>query len=231
MRSPRYLQRNSSCLTAQWALTERFRFDAEAMTWEPIAAEGDWIGDVAVVADSIHYVRYTAPPVVPTPFTIERIDPNGEHFILIPVDETFIARDAAIAADGDGTVFVVTESQKLTLSPEGTVISRLDLQTERPIVALSPNGTPLWSGADTPSEDEWHITDGSDEAKTIITKYSDCSETGLTVGLDNDETTLPFLCEASAAAWLDYHSFVISAGTELGTVLARVEVAQLSRAQ
>lgn len=196
------------------------------MSWEPIAAEGDWIGDVASVAGSIYYVRYTAPPVVPTPFTVERIDPSGEQSTRTPADETFVAENAAIAVDRDGTVFVVTESQKLTFSPQGTVLSRSEIDTDHPIVSLSPAGTPLWSGADHTAKDEWRITCGSDEAKGIIEEYSECSGGGLAVGFGRGETALPFLGGASAAVWLDDRTFVVSAGSELGTVVARIEDAR-----
>ena len=200
------------------------RFHVDEQSWEPIAAEGDWIGDVAVVAGSIYYVRYTAPPVVPTSFTVERIDPNGEQSTRTPANETFIAESAAIAADLDGTLYVVTESERFVLDPQGTVLSRSEIATERPIVALSPNGTPLWSGADTPTGEPWHIVSGSDEAKAIIAKHSECTDGGLTIGPDADAADVPFLCEASAAVWLNDSSFVIAAGNETGTVLARAQI-------
>lgn len=198
------------------------RFDTESMRWQTISAEGYWIGDVAVVDGSILYVQYSAPPVVPTSFVIRKLDPSGALSTLTPPNEELVATDVEIDADRDGNVYVVTESEKLVLDPTGSVTFREDHGAAHPFVAVNSDDELLWPSGASPAELDWRIRDGSAEARAVVEEYSACAGHGVAVDVDGAETALPFLCGASSAAWLDDSSFVLVAGTEQGTVLARV---------
>lgn len=217
------------------------RFDTETQTTQRIPTVGEWIGDVAVVNDSILYVEYAASsvvdprvpwadPVVPTPFVIRKLDASGALSTLTPTDEELLATDVEIDADRAGNVYVVTESEKLVLDPTGSVTFREEHGAEHPFVAVNSDGELLWPSGSPPAELDWRIRDGSAEARAVVDEYSACAEGGVAVAVDVDgaETVLPFLCGANSAAWLDDGSFVLVAGTELGTVLARITRPQLA---
>lgn len=204
------------------------RFDTATMSWQNIPAEGHWIGDVAVVGGSILYVQYSTPPAAPTSFVIRKLDPSGALSTLPLPHEGVLATDVEIDADRDGNVYVVTESEKLVLDPSGSVTFREEHGAEHPFVAVNPDGDLLWPSGTPAAELDWRIRDGSAEARAVVDEYSACAGDGVAVDVDGDETALPFLCGASSAAWLDDGSFVLAAGTEAGTVLARVSRPRLA---
>lgn len=94
------------------------QFDTRSMTWTPIDAEGEFIGDVATVGDAILYVDYSFSAEGAVSFRLRRIEPDGTIVVL---------GSAQSATDG--------ELVRLDVSPGGHVLVDTGVEREEPSTA------------------------------------------------------------------------------------------------
>jgi hypothetical protein len=196
-------------------------FDTEAMSWQVLQAETDLLGDIAVQGDAIYYVRFTwgAPS-----FTVKRItlgSDAGAELVspeITGAPEAVDASGVALDIGPDGTLYLATRAERITVSPAGELVDRVAVPSAWPFVAVSPSGEVLWSSGPQPTaRPQITLVDASPEASTLIESSVDCDEDGLAFG----PAILP-LCPVRGIAWLDDGTLVISVGGEAGAPLVRV---------
>lgn len=204
-------------------------FDTDTMTFSDLSDDTRTIGALAAHGGDVYLAVYGFGE--PT-FTVETLSASapGTPRQIGPAFDGH--GPLAIDVDDAGTVYVATESERIVISDEGTILHREDVPSIRPAVAVNGDGDAVWTGqapasADVPS----FVRGGSGEARDIIATYSECaagpnaSESAvdvLTLATGATERSLPFLCGQARVTWIDDDQLVASVGTENGAVLVRI---------
>lgn len=205
-------------------------FDSEAMSWTEVHRDERALGDIANYGDTVYVVAYEFGKPA---FTIEKIALSAPAE-PIPVGPTFDGYgQVAIDVDSDGTIYVATSTERISLAADGTVQWREPVGSTNPVVSVNERGDVAWSGLDpTPAALPTFVVGGSAEARGIIDAHIECEPETLafsgqgvdyvTLATSQNSLTLPFLCAPRSITWVNDHELVASIGTEGGAPLVRL---------
>jgi hypothetical protein len=205
-------------------------FDTKAMSWTEVHRDERALGDIAARGDDIYVVAYGFGKPA---FTIEKLALSSPAE-PIPVGPTFNGYgQVAIDVDSDGTIYVVTSTERISLAADGTVQWREPVGSANPVVSVNTRGDVAWSGLDpVPAALPTFVVGGSAEARGIIDDHIECDPETLkysgqgvdylTLATSQDSLTLPFLCAPSSITWVNDHELVASIGTEGSAPLVRL---------
>ena len=204
-------------------------FDTATGSWETVYREIGILGDLAVRGDDVYIVEFAHEGRSGT-FTVRRLDLRAPDSLVdaspplpVPAGGSWLHDAVAIDVGPDGTLFLATSSERITVGPDGQVLERVPRETPYPLVAVGPEGTAVWSGGRVSTDEvPFRLTGGSAEAREVLAQIG-CSGDALEVASGVSGLTLPFLCAPRGIAWLDPHAFVVSVGGESGAVLVRVD--------
>lgn len=205
-----------------------YLFDTVAMTWAPIpttpadssGADLRMIGAVTVVDDDVLYVETRSSSASGMTFVVRRIDATGEDTIVSP--ELPIGTGQLVRLGAAGEVIVASTDDLLARISTITGEAELTpLAAGVPTVSASTAGRTAWATEPKEPAGQWDIQGGSGEARDLIEQTENCDLRA--VEIDGYGRTPP-LCNIQAIAWVDANTLVVTAGTESGTVMGRVEL-------
>lgn len=205
-------------------------FDTETMSWTDVHRDERALGDIAANGDDVYVVAYEFGEPA---FTIEKLTLSAPAE-PIPVGPRFDGHEqVAIDVGGDGTLYVATNTERITLAADGTVQQREPVGSTNPVVTVNERGDVAWADLE-PSSAGLHafVSGGSAEARDIIDAHIQCdpgipelSIQGLdylTLATGQDSLILPFLCSPRSITWINDRELVASIGTEGGAPLVRL---------
>lgn len=205
-------------------------FDTEAMSWTDVHRDERALGDIAAHGDDVYVVAYALGEPA---FTIEKL-PLTSPANPVPVGPVFDGYSpVAIDVGSDGTLFVATDAERITLAADGTVQEREPVGSTNPVVSVNERGDAVWSGIVRPPGNlPSFVSGGSAEARDIIEAHVQCDPESpefstqgleyLTLSTRQDSLILPFLCSPRSITWINDHELVASIGTEGGAPLVRL---------
>jgi hypothetical protein len=204
-------------------------FDTVDGSWELLYRDQILLGDLAVYGGNVYVIAFTTGEGT---FTVRRVPLDGtggasDATPALPWPGAVHPIQSSVAIDigPDGAFYLATQAERIVVEADGTVRDRTPIESHVPQVAVSSDGTPVWSGGGRPSSAvASHVTGGSAEARAVLNLHATCTEDLVVVGWSPNQTTLPFLCSPRGIAWLDPETFVVSIGGENDAVLVRVEM-------
>jgi len=194
-------------------------FDTAAMAWTPIDTDADVVGDVAVVDDTIFYVEHLFSDTGDARFVVRRLDEAIVDPAVTPPLEMKRHEGVKLAVTPDLSIIANTGSRLITIDATGERSQLAEFAEGTPVMATNPAGARAWSTQPRVTEESWHVQGGSVDAHQVVERDAFCDLRSIET---SDGKVSPPLCDIRAVEWVDAETLIVSAGTEGGSILAKI---------
>ncbi|MCE7481048.1 hypothetical protein LZG07_03765 [Microbacterium profundi] len=196
-------------------------FDTTAMTWTPIATDASIVGDVAVVGRTVFYVEILYDAVGDISFVVRRLDDATADPIVTPQLDVDDGERVKLSVTPDLSVIADTGSRLLAIDSAGEVSQLSEFPAGTPVTTTTTAGTTAWATAPRVTDESWYVDGGSSDARRVIETNEFCDPRSIET---SQREVSPPLCNIQAMEWVDANTLIVSAGTEGGSILAKLRM-------